>query len=170
MRKWEKDVETFLAMLDDEKRFLYRQLIKILVKYEYVPWHKERIKGYVLSFKNFAHNRVIATMGLREGSAEPFFGLRFSSCADYSEKFARVIHERIASPNNRLAKCAECRYCKGDKFVYTYRFPDGETKAACGAFILEIPDISIDDLEEIEKLVKEQHEYFMKYAIKGDIS
>ena len=84
---------------------------------------------------------------------------------DYSKKFADVIHDRILSSNNRLAKCGKCGYCKGDKFVYTYTFPNGESKAACGAFVLEIPNVTLSDVEEIKRLIVEQHVYFMKYAL-----
>ena len=163
MSQGKKAVETFLSMLNDSDLIIYRQLIEFLYEHGYIPQHKSRTKGLVISFSNLEHNRVIANMGVREGSAEPFFGLRFSSCRDYSQKFADVIRDRFLSSNNRLAKCSQCKFCKGDKFVYTYNFQDGDNKAACGAFILEIPNITEDDIEEIKRLFEEQHKYFMKH-------
>jgi hypothetical protein len=51
----------------------------------------------------------------------------------------------------------ECGFCKGDKFVYTYTIPNGEIKTACGAFVVEIPDVSAEDIDEIKRLILEQH-------------
>ena len=126
---------------------------------------KKQTKGYILSFSNLDHNRVLARCGIRDGCGSAFFGLRFSSCTNYSDKFAEVVRNRILSSNNRLAKCGECGFCQGDKFVYTYAFPNGETIDACGAFVLEIPHVTTSDLDEIKRLLCEQHEHFMKYAV-----
>ena len=165
MSQGKKAVDTFLSMLDDSELNIYKQIINLFYEYGYVPQHKSKTKGLIISFSNLEHNRAIANMGVREGSAKPFFGLRFSSCKDYPQKFADIVRDRILSSNNRLAKCSECRFCKGDKFTYTYKFPDGKIKVACGAFILEIPDITADDIAEIKKLFQEQHKHFMEHYV-----
>jgi len=164
MRKWEELISEFYEMINGEEKLVYQPIIEALVELDYTPMRK-RTKGFILSFSNLAHNRVLARFGVREGSGKAFFGLRFSSCAKYSDKFAGVIRDRILSSNNRLAKCGKCGFCKGGKFVYTYTFPDGESKAACGAFVLEIPDVNLSDVNEIKGLIGEQHEYFMKNAL-----
>lgn len=164
MNKWESFINEFYDMISSEEKLVYQPIIEALVELGYTPMRK-RTKGFILSFSNLAHNRVLARFGVREGGGKAFFGLRFSSCSNYSDKFAGVVRDRILSSNNRLAKCEKCGYCKGDKFVYAYTFPDGESKAACGAFVLEIPDITLPDVEEIKRLIGEQHEYFMKYAL-----
>jgi hypothetical protein len=164
MKAWEKHIDTFYSMISDEEKIVYQPIINMLVELGYTPM-KKYTKGYILSFSNISHNRVIARFGVREGSESAFFGLRFSSCINYSDKFAEVIRERILSSNNRLAKCGECGFCKGDKFVYTFTFSNEEMKAACGAFVLEIPNVTTDDIDEIKRLIDEQHTYFMKYAV-----
>ncbi|WFR59573.1 hypothetical protein QA584_10910 [Anaerocolumna sp. AGMB13025] len=164
MKRWEEFILEFYEMISSEERLVYQPIIEALVELDYTPIRK-RTKGFILSFNNLAHNRVIARLGVREGTGKAFFGLRFSSCIKYSDKFASVIRDRILSSNNRLAKCGDCGYCKGDKFVYTYTFPNGESKDACGAFVLDIPEVTISDVSEIRKLIAEQHEYFMKYAL-----
>ena len=163
MKACEKHIDTFYAMISDEEKPVYRTIINKLLALGYTPMRKQT-KGYILSFSNLDHNRVLARCGIREGGQTAFLGLRFSSCANYSEKFVNVVHDRIVSSNNRPAKCSECRFCKGDKFVYNFTFPNGETKASCGAFVLEIPNVSSADIPEIERLIDEQHAYFMKYA------
>ncbi|MCL2203252.1 MAG: hypothetical protein FWB88_04875 [Defluviitaleaceae bacterium] len=164
MKKWEKNISEFMGMICDEEKTVYKPIMDFLIELEYTPI-KKRTKGFILSFSNLSHNRVMARFGIREGSTDSFFGLRFSACTDYSDKFSNVIRERIESKNNRLAKCNSCKYCKGDKFVYTYKFQNGETKAACGAFMLDIPQVTLDNIAEIKKLIKEQHDYFMKHAL-----
>lgn len=164
MKKWEEFIFEFYEMISDEEKLVYQPIIETLINLDYTPL-KKRTKGFILSFSNLAHNRVLARFGVREGGEKAFFGLRFSSCVYYSDKFANVIRERILARNNRLAKCGQCGYCKGGKHVYTYTFPDGEIKAACGAFVLEIPDATLTDVDEIKRLIHEQHEYFMKNAL-----
>lgn len=164
LKKWEKNINEFNEMICAEEKSVYKPIMEYLTELNYTPI-KKRTKGFILSFTNLEHNRVMARFGIREGSLNSFFGLRFSACNTYSDKFANVIRERIESKNNRLAKCDSCKYCKGNKFVYVYKFPNGETKAACGAFMLDIPNVKMEDIDEIKKLIKEQHEYFMKYAL-----
>ena len=164
MKKWEKDINDFMDMISEEEKSVYKPIMDYLIELDYTPV-KKRTKGFILSFTNLAHNRVMARFGISEGSTCSFFGLRFSACTAYSDKFANIIRERIESKNNRLAKCKSCGYCKGDKFVYTYTFQNGETKAACGAFMLDVPLVTADDIPEIKKLIKEQHHYFMEYAL-----
>jgi hypothetical protein len=164
MKKWEEFIFEFYEMISDGEKLVYQPIIEALVELNYTPMRK-RTKGFILSFSNLAHNRVLARFGIRESGGQAFFGLRFSSCINYSDKFAGVIRDRILSSNNRLAKCGECGYCKGDKYVYSYMFPNGESKDACGAFVLEIPDVMLSDVTEIKKLISEQHEYFMKNAL-----
>ena len=164
MKKWEKNIEEFMGMIRDGEKAVYKPIMDFLIELGYTPI-KKRTKGFILSFSNLSHNRVMARFGVREGSTDSFFGLRFSACTGYSDKFSNVIRERIESKNNRLAKCQSCRYCKGDKFVYTYTFPNGETKAACGAFMLDIPQVAPGDIAEIQKLIKAQHNYFIEHAL-----
>lgn len=164
MKRWEEFIFEFYELISSKEKMVYQPIIEALVELGYTPM-KKRTKGFILSFNNLAHNRVLARFGVREGDGKAFFGLRFSSCSNYPDKFADVIRDRIRSSNNRLAKCEECGYCKGDKFVYTYTFPNGERKAACGAFVLEIPDVTLSDVDDIKKLICEQHEYFMKNAL-----
>ncbi|MCL1829982.1 MAG: hypothetical protein FWG21_00970 [Oscillospiraceae bacterium] len=163
MKKWEADVEEFLTLVTDDQREIFAHIIDYLKELNYVA-QKKRTQGFILSFNNPIHNRVIARFGLRKNSDTGFFGLRYSSTTDYSLKFADVIRERVLS-GNKPARCGECRYCKGEKFTYTYTSEDGRTAVACGAYVLEIPNITLDDLPEVKCLISQQHEYFMTYAI-----
>ena len=97
----------------------------------------------------------------------PVFALRFSACRGYSQRFADIVSVAVAKRPDRAARCTsnECSWCAGeaDTHVYTYTFPDGDTRSHCGAYALEIPDIAPDDLGEIEKLIKEEHDYLLRH-------
>jgi hypothetical protein len=58
-----------------------------------------------------------------------------------------------------------CHYCEGEPsaHVYTYIFPDGESRSHCGAFAFEIPDVTAEDLKEIKELIKEEHAFLLKH-------
>jgi len=64
----------------------------------------------------------------------------------------------------REARCVDgsCAYCAGpaDTHVYTN---GASGRYHCGAYAVEIPGVSADDLPEIKKIVNEEHEYLMKY-------
>ena len=95
----------------------------------------------------------------------PFFSLRFSACQGYSQRFTDIVNSYISKYPTRVAGCIDnkCNFCKGetDTHVYTCILPEGEQKSHCGAYAIVIPDITINDIEEIKNLAKEEHEYLM---------
>ncbi|MGO3604451.1 MAG: hypothetical protein ACTIOK_13615 [Enterococcus malodoratus] len=163
-KKQKELVASFLVMLGDDDQSLYREIILYLSELGYNS-KKERSQ---LSFKHALHNKQIVKMGVR-GKKEPapFFALRFSACKGYSQRFAEVVRSSIIKFPSRGSKCmsGDCDYCAGepDTHIYTYAFSDGEKKTHCGAYSLEIPSIAAEDLEEIKKLIKEEHEYLLKH-------
>ncbi len=158
----------FLLTLDPETRPLYHEIMMCLAEYGYHP----RKEGSNLSFKTALHGKQIAKMGTRRGKTQtPFFALRFSGCGEYTQKFADVIKETIIKYPSKAARCTSnlCSYCGGwpDTHVYAHTFPDGERKAVCGAYALEIPNISADDIGEIKRLIREEHEYLYKHEVEA---
>lgn|GEM_PF-457379 len=159
-------IESFLVTLETENQSLYREIAVYLSELGYNP-KKER--SYI-SFKHASHNKQIVKIGLR-GKKEPtpFFALRFSGYTEYSQRFADVVKDNISKYPSRAPGCItqSCDYCAGepDTHIYTYVFPDGETAVHCGAYALEVPDITDKDLDEIKKLIKEEHEYLVTHEI-----
>jgi hypothetical protein len=113
------------------------------------------------------HSKKIAKMGLGGGKKPaPVFGLRFSACREYSEKFAAAAKKAIdRKPDCAPCLTGECRYCAGEPetHVYSYVDPAGERKYVCGAWSLEVPDIAPGDVGEIKRLIREEHIYLMKH-------
>ena len=159
-------INSFLSELDGELQPIYRELILYLSETGYNP-HKQR--SYIV-FKHTLHNKQIAKTGVNIYKPHnPFFSLRFSACRDYPQRFADIVREAIVKNQYAEPNCiaGACNYCAGtaESHVYTHIFDDGGIKFLCGSGALEIPDITADDIEEINKLIKEEHEYLLKYQV-----
>lgn len=157
-------IASFLSMLNDEKRLIYQDILMYLNELAYYP-SKEKSN---ISFKHDLHNKQIAKIGIKKNNEQsPFFALRFSACKHCSQKFSDLVNENIIKYPSRTGRCINngCNYCAGkaDTHVYTYILPDGERKTHCGAYAIEIPNISSNEIEEIKRLIKEEHEYLIKY-------
>jgi len=164
INKRDELINLYLSSLDEELSAPFRQLIEVLDARGYSP-HKVRNS---LSFKHEAHNKQIAKIGVRTGkSPRPFFSLRFSACRGYSQQFAGIVEANSVKYPHKIAGCLEgkCSFCAGapETHVYLFTFPNGETKTHCGAYALEIPDLSAENIPEIKRLVAEEHDYLMKH-------
>ena len=163
-KKQEELVKEFLLRLGDEIRPVYQDIILYLSEIGYNPYTQ---RSYII-FKHDLHNKQMAKTGIRINKDKaPFFALRFSACRGYSQRFEDIVRSAVAEENFSEAKCMNnrCDFCRGAAatHVYTYTFPDGVSKSHCGAVALEIPDITVEDLEEIKDLIKEEHEYLLKH-------
>jgi hypothetical protein len=163
-KRQEELIHEFLSSLDDEIKPLYREIILCLSELGYGP-NKEKSN---ISFKHDLHNKQIAKMGIKKnGDQSPFLALRFSACTGYSQKFADIVSAAIVKYPARAARCINdgCNFCKGkaESHVYTYTFPGGETRFHCGAYALEIPSITAEDICEIKELIREEHEYLLTH-------
>ena len=168
-KKQEELIHSFLAELDDESRRLYRSIIMYLSEFGY---HPQKGKSSI-SFKHDQHNKQMAKIGIRinkKQASSPFFALRFSACRGYSQRFIDIVRSYMTQYPARVSQCMHnggCHFCAGDAetHVYTYTFPNEETKAHCGAYAIEIPDITADDVAEIKALIKEEHEYLLEHEV-----
>jgi len=162
--KQSKIIDTFLSMISDDEKLIYQPIVRYLSELGYKP-QRQKSQGYVISFKHPLHGKQIAKIGIREKNQSVYFSLRFSACTGYSQKFIDVVRDVVISSNQYIPICDTCKLCKGDTHVYTYEFPSGEKTSRCGSYAYEIPNVTADDTIEIKKLLKEQHEYFMIYAV-----
>jgi len=163
-KKQEELVNSFLSILGDEVRPLYREIIMYLSEVGYNP---QKQRSYIV-FKHDLHNKQMAKTGKRINKDKaPFFALRFSACRGYSQRFADSVKSEVSKDTFRQAPCLsnDCNFCMGETetHLYSYTFPDGEKRSHCGAVALEIPNITQDDIPEIKKLIKEGHEYLLKH-------
>lgn len=157
-------INSFLSALEDEFKPLYQDIIVYLSELGYNP-QKEKSN---ISFKHDLHNKQIVKMGVKKSKEPyPFFSLRFSACKDYSQRFSDIVSSAIIKYPSKAPGCISngCHYCMGEPetHIYTYTFPNGERKLHCGAHVFEIPSITVKDMGEIKKLIKEEHEYLLKH-------
>lgn len=163
-KKQEELINSYLSAVGDEFKPLYGEIIGFLSELGYYP-QKEKSN---ISFKHDLHNKQIAKLGIKKNKEQSsFFALRFSACSGYPEKFTKIVSDAVIKYPSRVPGCLEgkCVYCMGkpDTHVYSYTFPDGTRKSHCGAYALEIPDITADDIGELKKLIEEEHKYLLGY-------
>lgn len=161
-KKQEEMITSFLSLLGDQTGTLYQEIILYLSELGYNP---QKQRSFII-FKHDLHNKQMAKTGIRMGKENvPFFALRFSACRGYSGRFADIVSAAVLKDNSHEALCLTngCHFCSGEPatHVYTYTLPDGKCKYHCGAYALEIPNIAADDISEIKKLIKEEHEYLL---------
>lgn len=161
-KKQEELINSYLSTLEEDDRVLYLKIVMYLSELGYNP---QKQRSYIV-FKHDAHNKQMGKMGLKK-DLTPFFQLRFSACRGYCARFDNIVGEAVSKKNPREANClkGECNWCAGEALthVYIYTAPDGEKKYHCGAVPLEIPHITADDIEEITRLIYEEHVYLMKH-------
>lgn len=160
-KKQEELVKLFLSQLDEQNKSIYCELISCLVSLGYNP-KKEKSN---LSFKHSLHNKQMAKMSIRD--TLPVFALRFSACRGYSRRFEEIVKAFIMKYPARVSRCTSdgCGYCGGEAetHVYTALFLGGETRMHCGAYALEVPDLRSDDIEEIKKMIQQEHAYLLAH-------
>lgn len=162
-KRQEELINSFLVMLGDEIKSLYRDIIMYLSELGYNP---QKQRSYII-FKHDLHNKQMAKIGIRINKDKaPFFALRFSACTGYSKRFTDIVVEAVNKDSYREAPCLkkECNFCNGEPIthVYTYTSSDGESKSHCGSVALEIPNITEEDISEIKDLIREEHMYLIK--------
>ena len=154
-------IDAFLVGLGSEAG-VYLEIIMYLSEMGYNP----KKEGQRISFKHDRHNKQIAKIGMTRGkNPSPVFMLRFSACKGYSQRFADIVKDAAASYTGRNCLFDGCGFCAGEPstHVYTYTMPDGKDIYHCGAYALEIPRLSADDVPEIKALLDEEHGYLMEY-------
>lgn len=166
-KKQQELIDSFLDTLDSELGSLYLKIVECLSALGYYP-RKQR--SYIV-FKHDLHNREMAKMGITwTKDASPYFAFRFSACKGYSHRFAEIVRDYIDKNPGKLFPHCEDGKCvfraDGDRTpFYEYNSPNGETQSCCGAKAFVIPNITAEDIDEIKKLIKEEHDYLVKNEV-----
>lgn len=163
-KRQEDLVNIFLMDNMNEQTPLYRGIAVYLSEIGYNP-RKQRSS---IVFNHDSHNKQIAKFGIaRTKDKAPYFALRFAACRGYSERFGDLVSAVMEKDGNQVAGCVagKCDYCQGEPIthVYVHKYATGETATRCGASPITIPNLSENDMEEIKKLIWEQHVYLMKH-------
>lgn len=151
-----------MAKLNAEDRTLCRTITDCLAELGYMP-QKQKINGCILSFRNSRVQQTIAKVGLRDTHKKAFFSLKFYACKNPPPQYAAAVKRAILTTSGQYA-CCDCRACGAGKEDRGYRVagPDGLEFVRCGAYVIEIPDLGPDDLDDFCTLLREQHQYFIQ--------
>lgn len=163
-----------MSLLTEQDALLYRQIIDYLVELGYVP-QKQKVRGYVLSFRHGQSNKVIAKAGVSGGKDKrPFVSIKFFDCKSVPVKYCEALRHEIEShggrycgplrSNIRKNACGRCPPCTGDGLGYYYVHPDGREVLRCGAYPIVIPDLTPHDIDHMKQLILEQHSYFLSMS------
>jgi hypothetical protein len=154
-------ISELMSQLNKDEQNICQRVIGCLSGLGYVP-HKENVKNFVLSFKNRGVGQTIAKLGLRSGKNNGvFYSIKFYACKNPPEKFTNAVREAVIRSKGQYA-CSDCGICGAGEGERGYRclLPDGTAFLRCGAYVVEIPDLTAVDAEDFNKLLIEQHGYF----------
>jgi hypothetical protein len=169
-------IDDFLNALSEDEKYIYGDVINRIVELGYIP-QKQNVKDFVLSFKYCQNGKIIAKMGIRKQKG--FLSIKFFACKDVPEKYIAALGENSDDayarltppkrdelrPNEIMLKCTlSCNVCTGGKMRYYYQYPNGKEIYRCGAYPVLLPDITGNDVEDLKRLISEQHNYFLSIA------
>ena len=163
--------DDMLSRLEGEAQLLFRSVSGYLSELGYLP-QRQKVRGFVLAYRNNALRQTIAKIGVRERSgAGAFFSLKFYACKSPPEKFAKAVRDAVLRSNGQYG-CVDCGVCGAAEDVRGYRVvtADGAPFVRCGAYVVEIPGLTPADAEDVCRLLREQHAYFLhRGPIPGNI-
>lgn len=153
-------VHELLLMLNEQEKTTCQRIIHCLTELGYVP-ERQKVQGYVLSFKNKKVNQTIAKVGVKNGK-DVSYSIKFYACKNPAPKFCGAIRDIVLKSKEQY-KCSDCGVCGVDKEVrgYHYTYPNGREFIRCGTYLIEIPDLMPDDIDDFTSLIAEQHAYFL---------
>ena len=173
-QKQEALAQLFIDSVPHEQKTVCKEIAYYLTALGYVP-QKQRVSDFVLSFKHRENGKVISKMGIRKQKA--FVSIRFFACKTVPAKLMEALRKDIESRSGQYTspisvvpdtasmvknKCGYCGdICTGGGFGYYYKFSDGDIVSRCGAYPIIIPDIDESDIDELKRVIMEQHNYFL---------
>lgn len=159
-------ISELMSLLSDDEKVSCQNVFDCLTELGYVPQKQKAKSCYVLSFKNNRFRQTIAKIGVRNSvDNRAFYSIKFYACKNPPQKFSQAVQYAILKSNTQYI-CADCGICGADKDVrgYHYTYPDGTVFVRCAAYVVEIPDLTSEDIEDFNNLLAEQHAYFSTRA------
>ena len=169
-------ISQLLSALPEDRRNLFGDLMEYLIKLGYLP-QKQAVKALTLSFKR--GRQVIAKVRAFNGGE---FRVKFFACENPPQKYRDALRRDIEAQNeqywgtikpdrpahlkNKCDRC--CTVCTGGNMGYYWKVKDRREIFRCGAYPILIPDITIDDLAEVKRLLAEQDRYFKTLCEEGE--
>lgn len=155
-------IDSLLSLMNDDDISLCKPVIDSLLNLGYVP-KKHKKSTFVVEFEMYG--RIIVKIEINHQGVLVFW-LRFSASAEYSQIFQDAVKRRPEAwikrnqdwENQDLQKC--CGLCKGNPRFYHHINDNGNKIERCGGYTIAVPGVTVDDVPEILRLIKEQDDYF----------
>ncbi|MHB1295429.1 MAG: hypothetical protein ACYC4R_10600 [Anaerolineae bacterium] len=155
-------IADLVALLCPEDQAVCVPLIDCLLALGYLP-QRQKVQGYVLAFKNNALGQTIAKIAAPSGrDGRATVSVKFYACKHPPRKFVEALRHAIESTPMQY-RCCGCGVCGAQEQDRGYRYtdPTGAPFVRCGAYVIRIPDLVLDDVEDAKRLLREQHAYFL---------
>lgn len=148
----------FLNSLNEEDKKIYSEIANFANELGYkVKRAKTKDINYVFtSSKTKKHLLKFSYI-----DSKPQLKMKFYASKDYSNIFHDSIRETIEEFNFKYTGCYKCGRCKRTPEGYTYEYADGRKYFRCGSELIALPSITVDDVPEVLRLLKIQHEYYL---------
>ena len=170
-------IQKLFDTLPKDEKPAFEAVVTFLTDLGYVP-QKQKVQGFDLAFKHQVHNRIIAKIGVQKQNG--WLRIKFFACKHVPEKYIQALHDEAVANENRysmpvpppdrkpmpagviMKTCTlRCPTCSGGGMRYFYTFPDGREIFRCGAYPVPLANVQTTDLDELNRLLLEQHHYFL---------
>lgn len=153
-------ISELISRLDADDQIICREVIICLESLGYVP-QRQSVQSFMLSFHNKAVRQTIAKLGVKSGG-KAFYAVKFYAFKNPPPRFTGVVRDTVLKSNMQY-QCSNCGICgaaEGER-GYMFTYPDGTKFIRCGAYVVEIPELTPEDIDDFCTLLREQHAYFL---------
>lgn len=161
-------IEDFLSHIDQNYHALFLELADYAISLGYTPI-RNKTQDFSIDFRKNKTRKTILKMeekeqkhdGYRYGERNvPGLRLKFYASKEYSDTFRKGIQRVIEDFDGKYTGCYGCGRCKGEPQGYIYEYQDGRRVFRCGSELVSVFNFTPDHIQEMEKLLKEQDQYF----------
>ena len=142
----------------------YRESYLEIAEYTISLGYKPVIKGRREDYADFINSKLKRTI-LKINTNPKFIwpAMKFYALPTYSGIFLEAINERLAywDKLGYEAHCFGCGKCDGTH-GYKCTLPDGKQGFLCGFTVLPLPSFSAENIPEVKKALRLQHEFYSK--------
>lgn len=170
--KYQLLVDECVAKMNEDDRAIYLPILEYALELGFTPKliKKANDEDGELAFSKSKFNRTIlrilpenkkefANYPLKKaGKAQ--LRLVYFATDSYSEPFLLGIKTVIEEFNGKYTGCYGCGRC-GEKLQgYTYQYPDGKKVFRCGRELIELPPLTMQQVDEVKAMMKMQNEFW----------
>lgn len=147
-------LEEFYNYTSGDERHLFNEIADQLVE---LGRAKTKDVNYV--FTNSKTPKNVLKFSIEKG--KPILKMKFFASSDYSNFFHECIRKTVEEFNFRYTGCYNCGRCKDKLEGYEYTYADGRKYFRCGTELISIYGISLSEVDEVIRLFKAKHEYYL---------